>query len=299
MNARKFLAAAALFLSACRAGADLQQPVDAELARVEAAQKQLETGSVPDMVKESVAINRQMLDKAKAGTTPLVRLYRLRNAATGVDALLFTNAHLAASKSIADVEALWKERKPAFDAPRKPGHGPLLQRALVEAAENRAEKLFRASLPYGRVDGPMSGLYYLGEAEATAAYGRFVASIELDDAGETPPSAAALQSALDALETETLKVYEQDQKSPIAMSVSGRLKEARELLERGSLAGATLLLLESRLALSRASKEPPGDAPVPADLPNDSMAELFRAIPGEPLIRRDVLPLYAAMRRTR
>ena len=65
------------------------------------------------------------------------------------------------------------------------------------------------------------------------------------------------------------------------------------------LSGATLLLLESRLTLSRASKEPPGDAPVPADLPKDSIADLFRAIPEEPLLRRDVLPLYVTMRRTR
>jgi chorismate mutase len=91
--------------------------------------------------------------------------------------------------------------------------------------------------------------------------------------------------------------------------VSARLKEARELLDRGSLDGAALAVLESRLGLSRrvvASRSTPPlattqrESEAPAE---GSVLALLRFLEAEPnapegtaaLVRSDVVPLYAAL----
>ena len=94
-----------------------------------------------------------------------------------------------------------------------------------------------------------------------------------------------------------LKVFDKDPAAPAMIGVSVRLKEARELFDRGSLAGATLLLLEARLSYGRNTAPDVGaDVKPPADLPKDSMAELWRNS-DNPLVVRDVLPFYVALRR--
>jgi hypothetical protein len=120
--------------------------------------------------------------------------------------------------------------------------GPLLQTALAEVARNRADKLYRASLPYGKASSPSDGLYYLAQAEASR---KFADSIALRGRREAPPDREQLRAALQSLEREAYERYERDP-SRRSLVLSARLKESRELLERGSLAGATLVLLEAR-----------------------------------------------------
>ena len=299
MRPKPLWVAALLLLTACRASAEADaSATDArvlqEVERLATVQAKLAAGSVPDIVKESVKPNGEALERVRTATSPQLRLYRLRDAFIGIEAVSFVAAQKDAAKSVDTFIALWKA-SPTQSIPT-PAGAPLLHAALVEQASNKAEKLYRASLPYGKADGPFSGVYYLGEAHATAAFGRFVASLGVRNA-EEPPKAGALEKAIDGLETDMLAAFDKDPAAPAMIGVSVRLKEARELFERGSLAGATLLLLEARLSYGR-NTEPKvsGDVKPPADLPKDSMAELWRNS-DNPLAIRDVLPLYATLRR--
>src|SRR5207253_8662714 len=105
--------------------------------------------------------------------------------------------------------------------------------------------------------------------------------------------------AIEAMETDMLRTFEKDPGAPAMIGVSVRLKEARELLDRGSLSGATLLLLEAKLAYGRATVSPasPSHASTPAaELPKDSMAELWAAS-DNPVAIHDVVPFYVSLRR--
>jgi hypothetical protein len=299
MRTKPLLLAVMLLLSACRASAEedallTDARVMQEVERLAAVQAKLAAGGVPDVVKESVAANAQALDRVGKAASPQLRLYRLRDAFIGIEAVSFVAEQKDAAQSVDTLNALWKARP--TQAVATPAGAPLLHAALVEQASNKAEKLYRASLPYGKASGPFSGVYYLGEAHATAAFGRFVASLGVQ-AAEDAPKAGALEKAIEGLETEMLRVFEKDPAASAMIGVSVRLKEARELFERGSLAGATLLLLEARLSYGRnTAPEMAADVKPPADLPKDSMAELWRTS-DNPVAIRDVLPFYVALRR--
>lgn len=276
----------------------LMSDVDArmaqELDRLAALQAKLESGSVPDIVQQALKPNAEALERVRKATSPQLRLYRLRDAFVYIEAVAFVAEQRDAGKSVDAFIALWNARPTSPIA--TPKDAPLLHAALIEAASNRAEKLYRASLPYGKADGPFSGVYYMGEAHGTAAFGRFVASLGVKEP-ESPPNAATLDKAIDALETDMLRVFEKDPVAPAMIGVSVRLKEARELLDRGSRAGATLLLLEARLSYGRnTAPDVAADVKPPSDLPKDSMAELWRSS-DNPLAIRDVLPFYVSLRR--
>ena len=119
------------------------------------------------------------------------------------------------------------------------------------AALDDPSGLFNASLAYAKVTEPAAGLYYISDAVANRRFADFAASVEFSEEGAKAPEADALRSAWTALETEALKVFEADPVGRTAIGPSARLKETRELIDRGSLAGATLLLLESRLEEGR------------------------------------------------
>jgi hypothetical protein len=291
MRSRPLLLIAMLLLiSGCRASAD---PVQQELDRLSAKLTRLEADGVPEMLKGTFAPNREALERVRKVTSPQLRLYRLREAYVGVETVAFVVAQKDAAADLEKFIALWKEQPTRAVA--TPAGMSLVHSALVQSASNRAEKLYRASLPYGKADGPMSGVYYLGEAHANAAFARLIASYE-DRQRETPPQANVLRSAIEAMETEMLGAFGKDPAAPAMIGVSVRLKEARELLDRGSLAGATLLMLEARLLYGRAVAPEVKGVAAPADLPKDSMAELWRAS-DNPIATRDVLPFYVSLRK--
>ena len=269
-----------------------------EIARLEDLQRRLESGSLPEMIKGSLAPAGKNLAAAKATTDPLVRLYRLRGAFVGLETLAYVEKHPGAGTDVAQLEELWTSRRAAFDGRATSPRKSLLQAGLIQAASNRSRKLFDASLPYGRVSGAMSGLYYLGEAEANAAFAAFVSGLPEGGEVEHPPAARALREALESMESETLTAFEQDPASRATIPVSAHLKEARELLDAGRLAGATLVLLDSRRELSaQRSDVPAAPDELPEGIPADSIGAMWRAMSDEALVRRDVLPMYIAMRR--
>lgn len=293
-----------VFLSlavSCSASSGGEERVIRELDRLGAAHDKLQAAALPEMLRGAVAPARDALAAARNAQDPSLQLYRLRRAFIDIETLSFVSSHAAAGESIDALAKLWQERASTFAAPAG-ARRSLLQSSLAEAAWNRGARLYRASLPYGRVSGALSGLYYLGEAEANAAFARFVSSLPAHGREEDAPDAAALEEALTALQSELLTVFEQDPAGRAAVPASARLKEARELLEGGSRSAATLLLLEARLELSRAARgaaTAAANVPLRQDGPLDSMAALWRAMSDDALVRRDVLPLYADLRRPR
>lgn len=243
-----------------RLNARLNARLTDELDRLDASLSVLEKMALPDELKSVPKAHRQAIVRARSATSRDVRLYRIRAAYVGVEMLAFLNEQKKAGESLDELRALWNQRKPDFDA--KPAvRGSLLQRALAEAAGNRAEKLFIASLPYAISTDAFTGLYYFAEAEGNLRFRKFVESLPGENA-EKPPNAGAVRATLEALEAKTLQAFERDRSGRSSIAVSARLKEAREQLEQNFVDGAALTLIESRMLLD----QQPADEGVPAQL---------------------------------
>jgi hypothetical protein len=263
-----------------------------ELDRLDGVLKRLETASQGGLSKAAGSLRGQIAG-ARQASSPSVLVYQLRAPYVGVEQLAFTWEHREAGKDLGRLEALWKERGPRFKpAPHAMPAAPLLA-ALAQRAANRAEKHYRAALPYGRADSPASGLYYLAEAEAQKSFGDFVSTLDLPE-GDTKLDPGALQAALEGLEGEIGKSFAADPATQGLNGLSARLKEARELFERGSREGAALALLECRIELSR--QRGAGTAPAaPAPAAEGSLLAPFRAVPAS----ADSGPFYRSFFRSR
>jgi len=276
-----------------------------ELDRLDGVLKRLETASQGGVSKAAGTL-RDQIAGARRASSPSVLVYQLRAPYVGVEQLAFTWEHQEAGKDIGKLEALWKERGPRFKAVPgpipHPSAAPLLA-ALAQRAANRAEKHYRAALPYGRADSPASGLYYLGEAEAQRSFGDFVSTLDLPVEAVEGTAAAvdpgALQAALEGLEGEIGKSFAADPATQSLNGLSARLKEARELFERGSREGAALALLECRLEINRLDRQRgAGTAPAepaPAEAAEGSLLSPFRAVPAS----GDVVPFYRSLFQSR
>jgi hypothetical protein len=249
------IAVALLALVAFGCGKSVDTRVAEELTRVDASLKAAESAKLPAEMQEMPKLYRGDLEKARAAQSPELRLYRLRDAAIGADLLTFFIGHQdAAAKDLAPLTKLWNERRAEFDRPALTVRGPLLQRALAESSRNRADKLFRASLPYAKVSSPFAGVYYLAEAEGNRRFAEFVVSLP-GKQREPSPRVARVEAALQSLEAETLVAFGSDPTAPKMIPVSAKLKEAREQLAHGFVDGAALSLLEARMRFSRGADD--------------------------------------------
>lgn len=251
--------AAALILGcngAERRAAELDARLTREMARVDASLKAAEKANLPAEMQEMPKAYSAALQRARTAKSPELRLYRLREPFVGAELLeVFVRHRGAAGKDIAPLEKLWNERRAAFDRKTEPVRGPLLHRALAEAAENRARKLFHASLPYGKVSSPFAGVYYLAEAEGNRRFAELVASLPASDDDVTLPRADRVEASLIALEQQTLDAFAGEPTAPKMIPVSAKLKESRELLEREYVSGAALSLLEARTRFERGAED--------------------------------------------
>jgi hypothetical protein len=305
------LLAVAGMACACRTEAQAEARLRAEVNRLEGVLKRLDAASPPGKGSSAVAGLRDQLAKIRRTDSPSVLAYQLREPFVGVERLAFLLDHREAAKDLTRVEALWAERKQRFAAPasRPVADTPPLFAALAQGAANRGEKLYQAALAYAKVTSPPSGLYYLGEAEGEMGFHDFVSSLSLPAGKEKAPDAAALQAAQEGLEAEMMQVFANDPAAPAMIPVSARLKEARELLERGSREAAALTLLDSRLALSRRRgtkaatphTEPAAGAPAEGSLIAPFLAMAAAEGPGSAtaqIVRSEVVPLYRSFFRS-
>lgn len=242
----------------------------------------------------------QQLDEIRRQPSPSVFVYQLRNPFIEIELRAFLRAHADAGKDLSHLETAWTAEKGRFAPASRPVPAAPLLAGLAEAAENHAQKLYRAALPYGKAAGPGAGAYYLAEAEGNMAFHDFVVRLTLP-AGEKVPDAATLRTVLESLEGEMQKGFAADPGGQELIPASALLKEARELLERDFRAGAALTLLRSRIELSRHKTAPreTGPAQAPAEKAAEgSLIAPFAALTGGEqsetarIIRADVIPLY-------
>jgi hypothetical protein len=290
--------------AACRAEKDAARTetlVNAEIARISTAIAGFERAQLHPELKDLPKILRDQLGRVQSSRTPELRLYRLRHPYTGTEILSFITQNKAAAEDLAQFEALWNRHRASFATRPEVKGRSLLHRALAEAAQNRAEKYFKASLPYAKASGAFSGIYYLAEAEANLRYRAFVESLPDQSPSEKAPRREELEAALRSLDQETLGFFEKDPVGRSAIQTSALTKEAHEQLEQNLLDAATLTILEARMELSRRQT-----APGPAKLgvsnkEKQSIPAVFEASANERqdevgrVIRADVLPLYTRL----
>ena len=283
----------------CAANRGPAVPIDGrvndEIHRVDLSLQKLAGSKLPEGLQGLLQAHQAAFAKTTHAQSPALRLYRLRDPYFGAATLEVLTTQKAAGEDFAALEKLWKSRQHSFEQASPEMKGPALLVALREAAGNRAQKLFRASLPYGKTASPGSGLYYLAEAEGNLRFKGFIESLLAGQEAEGGQTVRAdtLAAALETLESKTLKAFEDDPVVPATIPVSARLKETRELLEQKQLDGATLTLLESQLEYDRQTKRV---SPAPA---NASTVEANNSSEGEPqtarIITNDVQPLYASL----
>lgn len=273
--------------------------VTAEIGRLEATLTEI----APKLPKELQNTDnvRAAIARVQHANGTEYRLYRLRDAFVSVETLAFVAANRSATESLERFDALWSKERPGFEGIAPQPTGNVLERALIESASSRADRLFAASRPYAKASSPFSGVYYLGEADANRRFADFVRNGGTPGARiEKSPTHARMISALDALEHSMLDFFNGDVTSPNAIPVSVRLKEARELLAAGRVDGAALLAIEARLTMTRRGG-PKGSYPPATIDPSASIASLLNSWaadeqpPMDQAIRTEVVPFWASL----
>jgi hypothetical protein len=130
------------------------------------------------MVRRLLDTQRAALDAVRAAGDPVLELYRLRAPYVSLTALELLDANRPVQADLAGVTTLWKELGAPYVTHASEAAAPAVAspvvRALHQSARNRAEKLYRAALPYAKADTPLSGLYQLGEAEGERRFSELV-----------------------------------------------------------------------------------------------------------------------------
>jgi hypothetical protein len=274
----------ALFLArtACRAreapaapaaGADVQAPAAADPAALIAAEIErwsalLRSKAADPAWAKARQNNEPALAEAAADLTQGRRLLALERLAR-IQRNLATFAYLQQRpprqrQEMAAFEAEWKRMgqvlRADLAAPSPAaleGVRPAAARALGEVALPQVRLLYEASLEYGRSTEPMSGLFYLGEAQSQHELAAFLRTLKADGpAAPTPPTAPALRDLgpeLDALETELLAAYRPPasiERHGEFINLSAAHKEAVELNAAGLRYGALLRYLQAKQRLA-------------------------------------------------
>ncbi len=251
---RQSIAVAVLSALAFACRPDLDARVRQELDRIDVSLKKIEASPMPAELADLPKGHRARLASARAATTPEQRLYKMRDAFIGIELLTVLREQKRAGEDIEALRALWSSQSARFKPGAPEVRGSLMVRALAQSAQNRAEKLYRASLPYGETSSPFSGLFYFAEAEGNMRFRDFLATLPAT-ATDNHAKHDALRAELESLEHETLTKFHGDPSGRTTIRASARLKEARELYERNFLDGATIALAESRSYLHSESAE--------------------------------------------
>jgi hypothetical protein len=288
------------------APSNLETRIAGAVEQLEASLQKTEDAKIDKDFADLIKPYRDRLGKVRSSASPLLKLYRLRDAYVGAQALDFLREHRADAKDLETFRAFWTTQKSRFDQNAPAKQGPFLQTALRQAAMNKSTKLFYASLPYAKVSSPLYGLYYVAEAEGHRRFREFLDTVTMGDLDRSAPKSPDLERAYLRLQTETLAFFEADPASRAVIPVSARLKEARELLDQKTNEAATLALLEARLTLSRQQASKTGDGAEVAAKPTDNtLLSLLLNMAREEdpevarYIRRDVLPFYDNIMRSR
>jgi hypothetical protein len=247
-------------------------------------------------------------------------------------ARLFYGGAQVAQQPGAGFEAAWKRAQGDFTSGRAPA-GPRASNAALEAlaevGQGKSLPLFQTSRAYAEVTNAGAGLYYLGQAKASADFAAFCRGVGAPRRGgplalrSLAPELAALQAKVDAAFQPPRSI----EQHPAFIALNATLKLAGELEAQRLYAGALYQYLDAvqQLATLDAGSTDAADpraalaalaAQVKAARRDDSIAELFleraqtfldagapatgSAAPGADEVRkvvviaRDVLPAYFA-----
>jgi hypothetical protein len=249
---------------------DAAAAIAAEAARIGNRSDAL--GSQADAVTAGLGRVNAALAKERI----LLALDELQEPWTTEAAMAWAQAH-AAIKTPAAFAAEWQRvGEPAWLPPA--AGRPAAVEALAAANASRAPATWRASLPYSEDAGIDAGVYYLGEAQAYAAFAAFARSLPLEARGRAP-AFRSLASEIAALEAQVAGTYDKapaDVK-PRFIRVSIGLKVARTLDEHKDYGAALYqyLAAQYRAAVAVAGDTDPGDVKTRLD------AVRARLAPGE------------------
>lgn len=283
---------------------ELDPLIDQEIVRLEKAIDGVDRDTLSESLASRLDSHREELAALRKIESTELRLFELRDPFVAIETIDFLSSHRPKVKSIGDLERFWREEKPSFERLPPPAGGSLLG-ALTDESSTAAERLFRASLPYGRISSPSGGLYYLAEAEANLRWVELLTALPRQRAEERVPDRGALIEAADRIESEARRAFDEEPVSRSMIPVSVRLDDAREMIESGRLAGATLQLLEAQLALSTrtARSERAGNGPISTGHHNDGTIRALLVDMGSTqdgsqagdIARRDLIPLYDSL----
>src|SRR4029078_789086 len=97
----------------------LASPVDdrlaKEIARLDAVIKALDTPSLAQDARPMLEGNRALLNRARSTANPSLRLYRLRDAAIGIDTLNYILSHKRDESDMKRVQALADAVRPSIE----------------------------------------------------------------------------------------------------------------------------------------------------------------------------------------
>lgn len=292
-----------------RARAELARSIDAEIERLAAVASAVDREALPESLAEALGSYVESLDAVRGDGAPELRLYELREPFVGIETLAFLAPRAEAVDSVESLEALGGPLEERFELTVTTTDGSLCN-ALLEAAATRSNRLFHASLRYGQIASPGSGLYYLSQAVGNRQFFDFLAGLEGSETQHSVPDRRRLLAVAAEIESAALDWLERDPTNRELIPVSVRLEEAREMLDAERSAGATLLLLEAQRELSRrAGMATPGgvtEAPQPSsDGSAGSLRSLLAAMGSKDdgdgddesakIARAELLPLYESM----
>lgn len=195
--------------------------------------------------------------RSAAAGRRLAALARLVPAWTGVATHGYLQAHRGGD--LAAVEREWKRvgaelqsgrprRKAAIESL------PAALRSFAEIADAQIDPYHQASLVYARSTEPFAGFYYLGEAQAQAAFVELLPKLAPGFGGGSAPPVRSVAPELDALDAAVAEAYvppASAEQHPAFIRLGSTLKQARELDAVGAYHGALNRYLEARLRLAQ------------------------------------------------
>ena len=226
-------------LAGSAAPSDAGRSIAAEAVRIEKNAAAL--GDQADAIAGGLARVKDAVAKDRL----LFALDELQDPWTFEAAMTWANAH-AAVKTSDQFAAEWKRvGEPAWGAPASAR--PAAVEAIAASNASRGPATWRASLPYSEDAGMNAGLYYLGEAQAYAAFAAWCRALPFERRG-APLAIKPMAEEINALEAEVAVLY--DKAAPETKSrfirVSVGLKIAHTLDEHKDYGAALYQYLAAK-----------------------------------------------------
>ena len=252
-------AVAAICVALGNVAASAQHPGAAVTIASEAARIEKDKATLGDRA-EGIADGLSRVKDAVAKDRLFFALDELQEPWTFEASMRWVNAH-SAIKTSDQFSAEWKHvGEPTLGAPS--AQRPAAVEAIAASNAAKAPATWRASLPYSEDAGMNAGLYYLGEAQAFAAFASFCRSLPLERHG-TPVAFRPMGDEISSLEAEVAALYDHAsaETKPRFIRVSVGLKIAHTLDEHKDYGAALYQFLAAKYRASAAIAPdvPPGD----------------------------------------